>query len=62
MVSDEDAELSERIDHIFINPKDREIKKLKIKLLGQSNADMTDESGLYPSDHAGLFGKIKLAK
>jgi endonuclease/exonuclease/phosphatase family metal-dependent hydrolase len=62
MVSDEDAALSERIDHIFFNPKGREINKLKIKLLGQSNADMTDESGLYPSDHAGLFGKIKLAK
>ncbi|MFT6905045.1 MAG: endonuclease/exonuclease/phosphatase family metal-dependent hydrolase [Oleiphilaceae bacterium] len=62
MVSDEDSVLSERIDHIFFKPKDREINKLKIKILGQSNADMTDESGLYPSDHAGLFGKIKLAK
>ncbi len=62
MVSDEDATLYERIDHIFFNPKDREIKKLKIKLVGQSNADMTDESALFPSDHAGLFGKIKLAK
>ncbi len=61
-VSDEDASLYERIDHIFFNPKDREINKLKIKLVGQSNADMTDESGLYPSDHAGLFGKIKLEK
>lgn len=61
-VSDEDALLSERIDHIFFNPKNRYINKLKIKRIGQSNADMTDESGLYPSDHAGLFGKIKLAK
>jgi endonuclease/exonuclease/phosphatase family metal-dependent hydrolase len=61
-VSDEDAALYQRIDHIFFNPKDREINKLKIKLVGQSNADMTDDSGLYPSDHAGLFGKIKLEK
>lgn len=61
-VSDEDASLYERIDHIFFNPKDREINKLKIKRVGQSNADMTDENALYPSDHAGLFGKIKLAK
>lgn len=61
-VADEDALLSERIDYIFFNPKDREIKKLKIKRVGQSNADMTDVSGLYPSDHAGLFGKIKLEK
>ncbi len=61
-VSDEEATLYERIDHIFFHPKNREIEKLKIKRLGQSNADMTDESGLYPSDHAGLFGKIKLEK
>lgn len=61
-VSDEDAQLSERIDHIFLDPKHRQINKLKIKRLGQSNADMTDNSNLYPSDHAGLFGKIKLAK
>lgn len=61
-VSDEDAQLYQRIDHIFFNPKQREVKKLKIKRVGQSNADMTDESGLYPSDHAGLFGKIKLNK
>ncbi len=61
-LSDEDAVLYERIDHIFFNPKNRHINKLKIKRLGQSNADMTDESGLYPSDHAGLFGKIKLEK
>ena len=61
-VSDEEAVLSERIDHIFFDPKDRHVNKLKIKRVGQSNADMTDESGLYPSGHAGLFGKIKLAK
>ena len=61
-ISNEDALLTERIDHIFFHPKDREIKKLKIKRVGQSNADMTDVSGLYPSDHAGLFGKIKLEK
>ncbi len=61
-VSDEDAQLYERIDHIFFNPKDREIKKLMIKRVGQSNADMTDTNALYPSDHAGLFGKIKLEK
>lgn len=61
-VSDEDAQLYQRIDHIFFDPKAREITKLKAKVLGNSNADMTDESGLNPSDHAGVFGKIKLAK
>ena len=61
-VSDEDAELYQRIDHIFIDAKGREIAKLKAKVLGDSNADMTDVSGLNPSDHAGVFGKIKLEK
>ena len=61
-VSNEDAELYQRIDHIFFDPKAREITKLKAKVLGNSNADMTDISGLNPSDHAGVFGKIKLAK
>ena len=61
-VSDDELQLYERIDHIFFHPKDRDIKKLKIKRVGQSNADMTDVSGLYPSDHAGLFAKIKLEK
>lgn len=61
-VSDEDAQLYQRIDHIFFEPKAREITKLKAKVLGDSNADMTDENGLNPSDHAGVFGKIKLAK
>lgn len=62
LVSDEDAELTQRIDHIFLNPKAREVKKLKAKVVGDSAADMTDVSGLYPSDHAGVFGKIKLEK
>jgi len=61
-VSDEDAQLYSRIDHIFIDAKGREIAKLKAKVVGDSNADMTDVSGLNPSDHAGVFGKIKLVK
>lgn len=60
LVSDPDAQLTQRIDHIFLNPNGREVKKLKTKRVGNSNADMTDTSGLFPSDHAGLFGKIKL--
>ena len=60
LVSDPNAQLSSRIDHIFLNPKAREVEKLKAKVVGDSDADMTDTSGLYPSDHAGVFGKIKL--
>ena len=48
--------------HLALLDKDREIEKMKIKVVGDSNADMTDTSGLYPSDHAGVFGKIKLEK
>jgi len=59
LVSDPDAELDQRIDHIFLNANGREVKKVKAKVLGDSNADMTDDSGLYPSDHAGVFAKIK---
>jgi exonuclease III len=61
-VADESPQLSERIDHIFFAPKSRDIKSLKIKRVGQSNADMTDDCGLYRSDHAGLFGKINIYK
>ena len=61
-VSDEDAELTSRIDHIFLDAKSRQVQKLKAKVVGDSNADMTDTSGLNPSDHAGVFGKIKLKK
>ncbi len=62
LVSDEEAQLTSRIDHIFLAPNGREVKKLKAKRVGQSNADMTDTSSLYPSDHAGVFGKIKLIR
>lgn len=60
LVSDEEAQLYQRIDHIFVNPKSLQIGKLKSKVLGNSNADMTDASALYPSDHAGLYGHITL--
>lgn len=60
LVSDPDAQLYQRIDHIFFDPKAREIEKVKIRTVGDSNADMTDTSGLYPSDHAGVYSKIKL--
>ncbi len=60
LVSDPDAQLYQRIDHIFLDPKARQIEKVKIRTVGDSNADMTDVSGLYPSDHTGVFSKIKL--
>lgn len=57
-VSDETAELSSRIDHIFLKENGRNVKRSKSKVLGDSSADMTETSNLYPSDHAGVFAKI----
>ena len=58
-VSDETAELSSRIDHIFIKENGRPLERSMSKVLGNSAADMTDTSNLYPSDHAGVYAKIR---
>ncbi|KZZ68986.1 hypothetical protein A3765_17835, partial [Oleiphilus sp. HI0130] len=58
-VSDETAELSSRIDHVFIKENGRPVGRSKSKVLGNSAADMTDASDLYPSDHAGVYAKIR---
>ena len=57
-LSDPDAELTIRYDHIFIDPKDLEIDKVQSDVVGNMVEDMTP-SGLWPSDHAGVTGKIK---
>ncbi|KZZ57134.1 hypothetical protein A3762_10480 [Oleiphilus sp. HI0125] len=58
-VSDETATLSSRIDHVFLKLNGSELERVKVKVLGDSSADMTDTSNLYPSDHAGVFAKIR---
>jgi len=58
-VSDENAELSSRIDHIFLKANGRTLERSISKVLGDSAADMTETSNLYPSDHAGVFAKIR---
>jgi len=57
-VNDADAELYERIDHIMMLPKDKEIIKVRAKVLGDEEIDQT-VNGLWPSDHAGVVAKIK---
>lgn len=57
-VSDGEATLYERIDHIFLNPADKTLVKTKAKVVGDDPVDMTVD-GLWPSDHAGVVGKIK---
>lgn len=58
-VSDETAALYSRIDHIFIKENGRALERSMSKVLGNSAADMTDTSNLYPSDHAGVYAKIR---
>ncbi|MCP5162212.1 MAG: endonuclease/exonuclease/phosphatase family protein [Hahellaceae bacterium] len=60
-VNDPDAQLSERIDHLFVNPQSRELHKVKVKVVGDDAVDMT-MNGLWPSDHAGVVGKINFAE
>ncbi len=52
------AVLFERIDHIFLLPRDRVVKKIKARLVGDRLTDMTP-GGLWPSDHAGVVAGIK---
>ncbi len=60
-VSDPSAELTTRIDHIFLGPSDFKIKKVKAVVVGDEVKDMTP-SGLWPSDHAGVVARIKFSQ
>ncbi len=57
-VSDPTAELTSRIDIVFVDPKNLEIDKVMADVVGDEVSDMTP-SGLWPSDHAGVVAKIK---
>ena len=60
-VSDPNAKLTTRIDHIFVDPGDCTIEKVKAVVVGDEVKDMTP-NGLWPSDHAGVVAKIKFSK
>jgi endonuclease/exonuclease/phosphatase family metal-dependent hydrolase len=58
-VDDPYASLYERIDHILIHSiHGLKVEKSKVNATGDQVQDMT-VNGLRPSDHAGLFGRIK---
>ena len=58
-VDDPLASLYERVDHIFFLPQDStRSPQTKFKVIGAKQKEMT-ASGLWPSDHAGVIGKIK---
>ncbi len=52
------ARLYERIDHIFVLPRGKDVKKVRAKVVGNRIFNMTDE-GLWPSDHAGVIVGIR---
>jgi endonuclease/exonuclease/phosphatase family metal-dependent hydrolase len=58
-VSDPDAELTSRIDFVFLDPSDLTVDEVNCYLVGNEMADMTP-SGLWPSDHAGVVAKVGL--
>ena len=60
-VSDPNATLTTRIDHVFLDPKGLRVNSVKSVVVGDEIEDMTP-SGFWPSDHAGVVSKIKLVK
>lgn len=65
LVSDPTAELTSRIDHIFLDPGDLSVEKVSATVVGDEVIDMVPNPGdpgsnLWPSDHAGVVSKIKL--
>lgn len=61
LVSDPTAELTTRIDHVFLGPNGYKIEKVKSDVVGDEVKDMTP-NGLWPSDHAGVVAKIKFSQ
>ena len=64
MLDNELSSLDMRIDHIFVRSPDGDPEILEqamvfAKTLGDEPADKTP-SGLWPSDHAGVWGRIHL--
>ena len=57
-VSDPNAELTQRIDLVLLQPQDREILRAAGMTTGDKPFSMTP-GGLWPSDHAGVVMRIK---
>ena len=66
-VSDPEAELTTRIDFVFLKPSDLRVGKVSCDVVGDKVSDMVpnpDYPGFYlwPSDHAGVVAKVKFLK
>lgn len=59
-VSDPTAQLTTRIDHIFLKPGKSKVRRVRAVVVGEEIKDMTPD-GLWPSDHAGVVARIKLS-
>jgi exonuclease III len=57
-VSDPNAELTQRIDLVLVQPQDRKILRATGMTTGDKPFSMTP-GGLWPSDHAGVVMRIK---
>jgi endonuclease/exonuclease/phosphatase family metal-dependent hydrolase len=67
LVSDPTAELTSRIDLIFVDPLDLIIDKVKCDIVGDEVSDMVPNPSvpgmyLWPSDHAGVVAKLKFLR
>jgi endonuclease/exonuclease/phosphatase family metal-dependent hydrolase len=66
-VSDPDAELTTRIDFVFLDPSDLTLDKVSCDVVGDEVSDMVPDPNnpgfyLWPSDHAGVVAKVKFLK
>jgi endonuclease/exonuclease/phosphatase family metal-dependent hydrolase len=64
LVSDPFAELTSRIDLVFLNPLDMMLDKVSCDVVGEEVSDMVPNTNapgyyLWPSDHAGVVAKVK---
>jgi hypothetical protein len=67
LVSDPTAELTTRIDLIFLDTMNLTIDKVKCDVVGDEVSDMVPNpdypgSYLWPSDHAGVVSKVKFLR
>ena len=60
LVSDPAAELTTRIDLIFVDRKKLKIENVDVDVVGDELEDRTP-SGFWPSDHAGVVAKIRFS-
>ena len=70
-IDDPNDSLETRIDLIFLDPLNLTINKVKCKVVGDKATDMVSypnpdpdepDISLWPSDHAGVFGKISYSR